>query len=460
MSLHHYEPAFVDNLTTSMRAELQKGLGVPGSPEVYPVLAISLSLPGLEPSTRLYAGVGGGSKTAGVYEGRIESWGTVPRGVSVKGNQLQSLDLQVTLADQPDVIADSFTVLAASFPLHLRRAPVTIRWLSPNVPYQDTAVAFSGVLASCAPISPWRWRLRLTADDNALVGGFFPRHTLSAADFPQIHADALAQIMPVCYGQHSSDGQSTAGMIALPLVDTVAKRYFGTLGVAQAIDVAYRNETRLVATDWTRVDLVVNGKAVTLINVPSATDQDTVSVDMRGLTDRGDGTGELIRNPVRQIRHWLEAFVWGQWSQGAYPTSAPLDYALFARAEAFCEAAGYEGSKYFQGAEPLACKDVLNEWADSNEIKLFWTAAGKLGIAVLDPGAVVLGGTPWILGGEEVAEPAIADDIGGLCTRVDTQYVYGQADSKFYQDLVVEDRSLLDDISVSRQQPWSASRVS
>ena len=53
MSLHHYEPAFVDNLTTSMRAELQKGLGVPGNPEVYPVLALSLSLPGIEPSTRL-----------------------------------------------------------------------------------------------------------------------------------------------------------------------------------------------------------------------------------------------------------------------------------------------------------------------------------------------------------------------------------------------------------------------
>jgi hypothetical protein len=71
----------------------------------------------------------------------------------------------------------------------------------------------------------------------------------------------------------------------------------------------------------------------------------------------------------------------------------------------------------------------------------------------------VLFGTPWLLGGEEVAEFSIADDVGGLCTRVDTQYVYGQADSKFYQDLVVEDRSLPDDISVSRQQPWSASRV-
>lgn len=459
MSLHHYEPVYVDRLTIQMRQELQKGLGRPDTPEVYPVLAISLSLPGQEPSTRLYAGVGGGSKTAGRYDGRVEAWGSVPRGVTVKGNQLQSLDVQVTLADQPDVVADSFTVLASSFPSHLRRSPVSIRWLSPNVRYEDAAVAFSGILVSASPISPWKWRLRLTVDDTALVGGYFPRYTLSAADFPQIHADALGQIMPVCYGQHVSDGQGKAGMISLPLVDTVAKRYLATLGVAEGIDTVFKNTTRLLATEWTRVDQVVNGKAVTLVEVPSATDQDTVSVDMRGLTDRGEGGGQLIRNPVRQIRHWLETFVWGQWSQGAYPTTAPLDYVLFGRADGLCDAAGYEGSKYFQGAEPSRNKDVLDEWADSSEIKLFWTAAGKLGIVVLDPGAPMLDGTPWLLGGEELSEFSIADDVGGLCSRVDTQYVYGAADGKFFQDLVVEDRSLLDDISVSRQQPWSAARI-
>ena len=460
MSLHHYEPVYLDRLTIAMRQELQKGLGRPDTPEVYPVLAISLSLPDREPSTLLYAGVGGGSEQAGGYQGRIESWGSVPRGVVVKGNQLQGLYVQVTLADQPDVVADSCTVLASSYPAHLRRSPVTIRWLSPHVAYADAAIAFSGVLASFAPGSPWKWRLRLTVDDIPLVGGFFPRYTLTSADFPQIHADALGQIMPVCYGQHLSDGQGKAGMINLPLVDTINKRYLVTLGVAEGIDIVHKNTTRLLDTEWSRVDQQVNGKAVTLVEVPSATDQDTISADLRGLTDQGDGSGRLIRNPVRQIRHWLEAFVWGQWSQGAYPASAPLDYTLFARAEALCDAAGYEGSKYFAGTEPFAAKDVLNEWADCWEIKLFWTAAGKLGIVVLDAGAPVLDGTPWLLGGEEASEFSISEDIGGLCTRVDTQYVYGSADGKYFQTLVVEDRSGDDDISVSRQQPWAAARVS
>ncbi len=465
MSLHHYAPVYLDRLTASMRAELSKGVGVPGAPHVHYALELSPTLPGVGQVTRRLAGVGGGSSSAGRHEGRVENWGTVSRGITARGCQLQALEVQITVADQPHTVEDSFTVLAAKYPSRLRRAPVVIRSLSPNVRYKDSDVVFSGILASWAPTSPWKWKLRLTADDTALVTGYFPRYTLSSADFPQIHGPVSGAIMPICYGRHQSDGQAKAGMVALPCVDTVGKRWFATLGVAQAIDAVWKGTTRLDTAAWTRVDAVVNGKAVTLVQVPSATPEDQISVDMRGLTERGDGTGELIRNPARQIVHWLQHFVWGSWSQGAYlPASvAPIDYQLFAKVERYFDERardGYEGSKYVQGREPFRAKEFLDEWADSLECKPFWTRAGRLGALVLDPAEPVLPGILWIRGGEETSNFSITDDAGGLCTRVETQYVFGAAEGKYYQTLVVEDRFLPDDISVSRQQPWSAARVS
>jgi hypothetical protein len=94
-------------------------------------------------------------------------------------------------------------------------------------------------------------------------------------------------------------------------------------------------------------------------------------------------------------------------------------------------------------------------------LRLFWTRAGQLGCCALDHRSPGYLETPWI---KEEQDGALGSslvqtvDASQVVQRVNMSYLWGEADSKYWASLSVQDLRVTEKTAESMQWPWSSSR--
>jgi hypothetical protein len=168
-----------------------------------------------------------------------------------------------------------------------------------------------------------------------------------------------------------------------------------------------------------------------------------VTVDVAGYETVGDGSGTLITNPVRQLKHWLDQFVWGEYLGGNWlAATAPIDTTRLTETEAFLDAYSLTGSLYV--SSETTGEDVLNDWCASHQVDAFWTNLGKIAFRVDDPRLPGTGYSgSWIRGDlDQVGRFGTRGAGRFLKDRVQVTYQPSPAGGGLLEALEVRDTSL------------------
>jgi hypothetical protein len=431
-----------------MRIELAKSQGA----SAFPV--VTIALPG---GTRRYA-LGPGVAAAGVgqFEGLLLELGSLSRSFDFRASTLQDVEFDLLLAD-PD---DSFAALVEGAAARsIRGSAVTRQLGSLNVPPADWHTTFAGVVDRYALDGPQRWRISVRPDDLALRRSF-PRASIDFADWPSATEDALAQYGPLIYGKHDSIGNTNKGAVPCLSVDPANYRYLVAWGWLKSVDRVYADGANL-PTGWSVTHPVLNsGRIATALKFTTNQGSKAITADVQGYESVGDGTGTLLDNGADQIQHLLSNFVFGDYRAGAWlSTSALIDATSWETVRAYLQTYGGGSSRRIFGDQRKGV-DVLNEWAASTDVKLFWTAGGELGAAIVDPGARdIYSDTAWLRNDDGVGGRFAAKwspDWESLVDRIDVQFLYGEAAGKYLRSVTVADPSLGYEAGDSLQLPWSA----
>lgn len=332
----------------------------------------------------------------------VTGWGQIRTGVQVRGESLQTVSLNVQVSDSDRWWAKK---IVGPYAHTLRNTPLTVYLGAAGVRWPDWHLAFRGSLQAWALDGPASWTLSFGPDDQWLKG-FVPRHPITTADYRYSDAKTLDQYIPLIYGKHSTEGLGGGGALALPLVDSKAFRYLVGLGHI-TVDVVYVSGAP-ASTGWSVVRPTRGGKLVT--EVAFTADQGTAEVraDVRGFDTAGDGTGDLIENPVDVLAHFVTNFGRGDWRSGSWGTDDPdlLDLNGLRPLRDYFTLYGVKNSRVIRTRERVS--DIISSWGASNYAKPFWTHDGRLSAIPLDhrPVRRYLGDPWWVKGW--------ADEQGGF----------------------------------------------
>ena len=431
-------------LSVQMRAELTKPV-----PEV--TFLLTITVPAVVQLK--YSDVGAAYAGIGSYDAKVLSWGGGPaRGVTLRNSSLELTNLEVTVDDTDQ----SLTTLLEGASRHLVRGSVAVIHVgSRNVASANWFVLYSGRVDTYGQSSPLTWTFQLSPNDLPLQRASVPKAKINVSDWPASRLDVRDKPAPILYGRVSSANGANDGAITCPYVDTGGFRYLVCAGWAKAVDTVYKDGTPVAAADYSITRPVVNGRTYTLIDF-TATQGDTavITCDAQGYETVGDGSGTLITDPPTILKHLLVNWIYGDYKTGAWlsDSTAPVDTTTFGTT--FFSARGYQSSVYISGTKKKGL-EVVNDFLASFEAKAYWTADGKIALAVEDF-------TSW--GYVTAYIVTETDDCGGwslvyptanLVDEIEAQY--GQTPTGGYQQkLSVKDLSTGEQAPESIDLPHSA----
>lgn len=429
-------------------------------PNAHPVLELDLP-----DGTHRYAEAGIASDSEGLYEPLIAEggWGETDVGVSHRRNDLELPEITVAV-DDTDLVFSK--LLEGQHGYALRGSVARVRILSPNLAPADWLTAYTGRLNDWTKRPGRQWELRLRPNDLPLIRDF-PRIPITRNDWPDAHQDAIGEIAPLVYGEHSSVGYGEKGMLPTLYVDRVNFRFLVGRGALVDVMRVYVDGVA-VATGWAKEYVTTNGRLFTCVKfdadpAPDPEQDVEVTVDAKGLELNGDGSGPLITNPARALRHWIVAFLYNEYATGAYPadSTVPVDTDYFLVAEDFFAKKEYRAS-YYLGRVSSGHAEV-NAWANSLGCKLFWTPEGKIAPVVEDPAFTDLynAEAPWFRGGvhEKGDSFSIDYDHSTVVAKYITESAFSEVDGKYQLRLEVGNPALTDGGSENLPLPWSARHV-
>lgn len=438
--------------SSEMRAELAKGVTAPGSPEV--ALILEMALPG---GTQRVSERGTSSAAQGSAEPRLIAMPPIERGIDLTSFGVPGISVKAEIAD-PDF---AFGRETERYRNSIRRSPVTLRLVSPNV---ADANAFSQalILGLPAPIEPpMRWGVPITGDDRALLGDV-PALTISTLDWPDADPAILGTPVPLIYGTHSSVSASLPGMLPAYLVDRTGFRYLACQGWIQDIPRVWHDTTQQASSGWTVQRVTVNGVRYTLIDFTASPGTGTVRFDAAGYTDNAAGTsGTLITSPAAQAKHLLANFVFNTYRQGDWDSvsTTPIDESSFDAATAFESiwSSAWKGSLWI--GERTQIREWMTSWAEGLGYYWFQAPTGKLAIgnmSHLPPSTLY---PSEFIRADEEAEAIEVQVIDRELREIEGKYVHRAADGKYISTLRVKDLSIAETSSDTVEMLGSAAEV-
>jgi hypothetical protein len=394
------------------------------------------------------------------YAPRVVRAGLGKSGASVseRTSGLAAREFQIELEDA----AGDFRSLVARYSNRLRRSTVTARIGVPEVDASDWCPHFTGLLDSWDRSGPASWTLQCTCDDLPLQAKF-PKHPFLASDWPLCAPDILGKFAPIVVGVHNSNGVQSAsgtGMVPTYPVDSALYRHVISLGKLRAVVPVYGDGVAISASDYSIVYVTTaSGRVWTCVQFNVSTHEaKTITVDCEGLTDKGDGTGAVISNPVRQLQLLLANFVFGDWKSGDWLTPTILDLPAWWEASLYADRKGFEGSLYYGGGQDTgqAAVDAWGSWG----IKPLWSGEGKIALAVLDHSAQEYSGdaVPWVRGRGDLRTFKLSTGTRQILSEVTVQYLPSAADGRTFESLKLRDLDVLDEAPASLSMGQSAAR--
>ena len=434
--------------STTFKAEAVKT-----NPEIFPVLEITFP-----DSARRYASAGVSSITQGHYQAKVVKggWGSISRGALDRTGRLEAIETSVTIDDSDFEFA---MLLESRYAYSIRRSAASIKLVSPNVTYANSFSVFTGMLSSWEFLSNRTVKLILRINDLPLQRSA-PKVPI-AQDFVNSTAEVLGQFVPLIYGTHDATGLgATGGAVPALYVDTVGFRYLLSQGWLKDVTRVWADGS--AASGYSITHPTINGRLYTLIDFTADQGDAVITADVSGFEVTGDGSGALISEPVDQLRHFLENFVFGDYHGGNWTTgNAPLNTTHWDTASAFMDSLSVTGSRRFSGAQVIGV-DIVNEICNQLNLKAFWTNAGQLAILPQDfRTTTVYSDDPWIRqdAGYEISGWGIKDDPTGIVDRVMVRHCFLEDVSDFSQSLELRDTESDEEAAESLDYRFSPSSI-
>lgn len=350
-----------------------------------------------------------------------------------------------------------------------RRSRVVVSWAHPELAEADWFPIFTGVLDSWN-VGQGRATLNCKTDTFSL-NGYCPKTSLMVGTIPGLNVLSRGVYPPIVYGIH--DDQSLEGVGALSCVPVDAPTGTGTanhywivsLGVLKAVARVRHNGGSVLSSpsNYEVKYPVWGGSVYTAIYLKDANAyDDTVTCDVEGLTDVGDGSGAVILHPCSQIEHFLSNFGWGDWKSGTWYSSSlwPIDLTSFTAAATFLSRFGSEGSLYIGGStEQVRALDVFNLWLTSNPmLRGRWSNVGTLGVVPISHESGEYLSEPWIQQERDELRPMTYEALSeNIVARVSVQYLPGHRAGKLWQALDVQDLQAWEQERSTAQLPLECS---
>ncbi len=399
------------------------------------------------------------SRSEGLFEGKVLGWKIISRSVMGKNNSLEGTSAGAVIADTDKNLSK---LIARSGP-DLRGSAVTIRLASPDITKADWKTVFTGIVKSWKGRGPNAWDFTFAPEDDQFESKI-AKKKINEFDFQDAESKLYDKFAPIIYGKHNSTNISDDGMVQLYRVDMVNNRYLACFGRALAVNNIYAQKNNELpipvvegvgADQWQRIsdlDSLINGSQWTLIEFPggfSALDPQefAFTADVDGYDTVGDGTVTLIINPAEMVKHLLVNFVFNDYQSGLWfaDSTAPIDLVKFQTSIDFLNSLGQSSSRYIGGGgNATKAKEELNRFVKNLELKIFWTAEGKIALLpnnhltkdVFAPRELILEGL------DDLEDPEFTFDDGGILGRVLVSYIHQQDGGQFLANIEISDLTI------------------
>lgn len=427
-----------------------------GAESIFTVVDIAFPA-GAGGTLRLTADAPGyGSRLA---QGRLPAVEQVASRISPRVSDFGKQVVRITLADTDQAVAK---ILTGRY--DCRRSSVKVMWGHPSVAESDWYTDFTGILDDWS-FNGKQTQLSATTDDRVLQG-YIPRRQILKGWAPNAPATELGKYVPIVLGIHDSQGLALGMLPAIPysISATTGYRYVVSLGQCKSVPRVYKNGTlQTVTTHYTITYPSLGGLVLTSIDFVGATvATDRIQCDVEGLTDTGLSSGNVMTAPTDLLKWMLNNLVYGDWNGGTYLTGAPIDAELFARTASYQAAFRGESSKYLGGTtEQTTGQALFNEWLRSHlMIRGRWSNLGKIGVFPLDHRWAPYSADLQVNEEDTLETLSLENSAEAIASKLSLEYLYGQADGKFWQALELQDlaRWQIERVTESFAFAWSASR--
>lgn len=421
---------------------------------LYPVLTLTLPDGG---GTKRYGLEDVPSRLLGRHEALVASFGTAAYGVTLRTGELGTPSMRIRLLDKDRQIA----AIEHAYRSRLRQTQAQVRALSPDLDDGAAPVIFTGIVWSLGLVQPGVYELELRVDDSALRFAEFPQETLQRVHYTDIPQDAVGLPMPIIYGVFDSLGSVENGLV--PGIRVGTGLYH--VGIGRLNDFLRVFKDGVEQTTGYTINYGISRGGVTVTDVFFTVDPGvnaSITFDLEGLEDRGDGTGTVLTNPVRVLQHIAANFWWSRWRTGDWYASsvAPLDLRSAWIVERKMGRRGYRAAAYFGDAKEKPI-DAFNRFCKENAIASWWTPEGDIALGMLDPlEERTYLDRPWVRGDVEDRDAfAETPDASGVVRRLSVQYVQVPLDGSYLERLDVMDHTVAERTSEETEASWATAEV-
>lgn len=414
-----------------------------------------------------YSDVAINSRADGLYVSKVLGWNSPTYSVAGASNAIQRPLAGARIADHDEELSVLF---AGAGDDDIRRSPVTIDYVSPNVvrtsETQDRV--FTGLLASWDEVSPHEWDLRFKLDDSSL-NGRIPKGKLSEQDYGDADPKEFEKQIQVIYGLHDSlSGGTNDGMVPCPNIDRVLWRRLVASHYVRAVPRVYSKGNKedpailrtlgasagtALTAQYQLITPVIGGRQQTIVefNLTGQSQAEVdkfneldITADVEGIEDVGDGSGFLIDNPATAFKHLFVNWIANDYGAGLWlaDSEAPVDTVTFAESAAFFQFIGQSASRFIGGdARPRKGRDELNDWSKDLNLRVFWTEEGKLAALPHNPFTLVIYiDDPWFQQGlHDIEDPEYSADDSALHDRISLSYFRQSSDKAFLANIEIRD---------------------
>ena len=412
---------------------------------------LELDVPG---GIRRYSEAGYSSLARGHYLGRVLSWGAIQRTPTEAEGTLSAVQTQVTIDDTSREWAQLVEGASAE---SVQGSAATIYLAHPDVAFADWSTIFAGEIARKPWPGPLQASIVLRTSDRSLRSKVLrPAWEIQGIEFPEAPQDSLNQFAGLLYGIHNSIFTTEEGMVPAPRVG--AGQYLLSAGWLKEVSRVYEDGSETVPSDYSITHPIIGGKLYTRIDFDSDPGVSVVvTADVQGYEATGDGSGVLIEDPPDQLAHALSNFIVGDWRQGDWlATNAIVDAASFATT--FFSDRGYSGSRHI--SQQVQASELLRGWADSIEVRMWWTPAGTLAIGVEDPTETsIYQSDPWLRWERHALTPfKLSARDHKQTSDMLIHYAQGAVSGGYLQSLELVEPNAPVSVPVAYNQPWSSAQ--
>lgn len=421
---------------------------------LYPVLTLTLPDGG---GTLRYGLEDVPSRLLGRHEALVASFGTVHYGANLRTGELGTPSMRIRLFDKGRQVA----AIAHEYRSRLRRITAQIRALSPDLEDAAAPVLFTGIVWSLAQVQSGIYELEIRVDDSALRFAEFPQETLQRVHYTDIPQEHMGLPMPIVYGVYDSLGSVENGLV--PGIRVGEGLYHVGIGRMKSVDEVFKDG--VLQTSGYTVNYGTTRGGVVMTDVSFGSDPGasaSITFDVNGLEDVGDGSGTVITNPVRILRHLAANFWFHRWRTGDWYalSAAPINPRFAAALEQKMDARSYRGAVYFGDVKrkPLA---AFNLFTKELGVASWWTPEGEIALGMLDPlEERTYLDSPWLRGDVEDRDGfGELLDVSAVVRRLSMEYVQVPLDGSFLERLDVMDHTVAERTSEEATATWATGEL-